>query len=234
MKINKKQAIFGGPRLYEKAERSSIMKSNVKTICILAVTFALTVVLGLFPYVFFIPVLFTCVTRDWKVSLIEGLFFGVISLCYSFISPTPVAVAFTRHPWMPILPRVLSALGCRGIYVLLRKATKNGAGKIARVLPVTVACGAGAILNTATVVPCLLLFGGNAFGAATRAVFLGETMIAAAIELGVALLVASPLALSVGRALRLPDYMPKTKRKDENGAPPQNEASAQNATEDAK
>ena len=183
----------------------------------MAVTVALTVVLGLFPYVFFIPVLFTCVTRDWKLSLAEGLFFGVISLCYSFISPTPVALAFTRHPWMPILPRALSALGCHGLYLLLRKATAKKEGRAARVLPVTLACAAGAVLNTATVVPCLLLFGGNAFGSATRAVFLTETMLAAAVELGVAVLVASPLALSVGRALRLPAYMPKGKPHEASG-----------------
>ncbi|MDE7395862.1 MAG: hypothetical protein K2M95_07070 [Clostridiales bacterium] len=191
------------------------MKSHVKTICVMAVTFALTAVLELFPYVFFIPVLFTCVTRDWKISLGEGLFFGVLSLCYAFISPSPVAIAFTHNPWMPILPRLISVLGCRGIYVLLRKATKNKEGKVARVLPVMIACGAGALLNTATVVPCLLLFGGNAFGAATRAVFLTQTMISAAIEFGVALLVVTPLAVTAGRALRLPDYMPKTKRQEE-------------------
>lgn len=195
------------------------MKVQVKTICIMAVTAALTVVLGLFPYVFFIPVLFTCVTRDWKLSLAEGLFFGVLSLCYSFLSPTPVAIAFQRQPWMPIVPRVVSALGCHGVYLLLRKATAKREGKVARVLPVTVACAAGAIFNTATVVPCLLLFGGNAFGSATRAVFLAETMLSAAIELGVALLVAAPLALSVGRALRLSDYMPKRECHEANEEP---------------
>lgn len=190
------------------------MKSHVKTICVMAVTFALTAVLELFPYVFFIPVLFTCVTRDWKISLGEGLFFGVLSLCYAFIWPTPVAIAFTRNPWMPILPRLVSVLGCHGLYVLLRRATKNKEGKVARVLPVIVACGVGALLNTATVVPCLFLFGGKEFAAA---VLLTEIMLSAAIEFGIALLVAAPLALAAGRALRLPDYMPKTKRQEESG-----------------
>lgn len=201
------------------------MKLNVKTICVAAVTFALTAVLGLFPYVFFIPVLFTCVTRDFKTSALEGLFFGVISLCYSFLSPTPVALAFTRHPWMPIVPRLLAALGCHGVYLLLRKATKGRTGKVARALPVVVACGVGSILNTATVVPCLLLFGGNAFGSATPAMFLAETMVSAAIELGVAFLVASPLALTVGRALRLPDYLPPRHKAPD--APSETEAKAE-------
>ena len=75
------------------------MKNNVKTIAVCAVTFALTAVLGLLPYVFLIPLLFTCVTRDWKLTLAESLFFGVLSLCYAYISPAPTPV---RTAW-PII-----------------------------------------------------------------------------------------------------------------------------------
>lgn len=188
------------------------MKNYVKMITVSAVTFALTAVLGLLPYVFFIPLLFTCVTRDWKMSVLESLFFGVLSFCYSFMSPTPVALAFIKYPWIPIVPRLLAGLGCHGAYVGLKRLFKNSESKVGTVLPVIFACAVGSVLNTALVVPCLLLTGGDMFGSMTRAVFLGQTLISGVIELAVAIAVVPPLAVTVGRALRLPDYVHKAKK----------------------
>lgn len=183
------------------------MKNHVKTITVCAVTFALTAVLGLLPYVFLIPLLFTCVTRDFKLSFAEGLFFGLLSLAYSFISPapTPVALAFMTHPWIPIVPRVLVALGCHACYVGLRHAFRNKKGKSAVVIPVTLSCAIGSILNTALVVGCLLMV--KAYGTGELIVFVSSVLVSGAIELGVSVLVAAPLSLTVGRALKLPDYM---------------------------
>ena len=182
------------------------MKNSGKQIAVCAVTFALTVALGWLPYVFFVPLLFTCVTRGWKLTLIESLFFGVLSLLYSFAMPTsPVAAAFIENQWIPIVPRVLAGAGCHAVYVGLRRACKGG-GRVAAALPVIAACAAGSILNTAMVLPCLLWTGGAMFGDATRAVFIVSTLISGCIELAVAVLVVPPLAITVGRALRLPDY----------------------------
>ena len=185
------------------------MKNHVKTITVCAVTFALTAVLGLLPYVFLIPLLFTCVTRDYKLSIAEGLFFGLLSLAYSFISPapTPVALAFMSHPWIPVVPRVLVALGCHFSYVGLRHAFRKKQGKSAVVIPVTLSCAIGSILNTALVVACLMMVKAYEFGELMPLVFIAEVAVSGAIELGVSILVAAPLSCTVGRALKLPDYM---------------------------
>ena len=140
------------------------MKNNVKVITVGAVTIALTIVMGWMPYVFLVPLLFTCVTRSWKIALFESAFFGVLSLVYSFIMPTSfVAIAFTQNPWIPIVPRIAAGMGCYGVYTGLKKLFKSG-GKASVIVPVTVACAVGSVLNTATVVPCLVYFGGNLFG----------------------------------------------------------------------
>lgn len=187
------------------------MKSNVKVITVGAVTLALTVVLGALPYVFLVPLLFTCVTRDWKLTLFESLCFGVISLLYSLFMPaTPVAATFVANPWIPIVPRLLAGLGCHGVYVAVKRCFKKQS-KASIVVPVIVACAVGSVLNTALVVPCLMWRGGNIFGSfdTTRAVLLTETLISGVIELAVAVVVVPPVAITVGKALRLNDYLLK-------------------------
>ena len=177
------------------------MKNNVKLITVSAVTVALTAVLGLLPYVFLVPLLFTCVTRDWKMTVFESLCFGVISLAYSFISPTVVGATFIANPWIPIVPRLLTGLGCHGVYVLLRKACK-GNGRASVFVPVVIACAVGSLLNTGLVVPCLIWRGGNLFWA-----IIVETLIAACIEFAVAIFVVPPVAVTVGKTLRLRGYV---------------------------
>ena len=184
-----------------KSRAEDKMKTNVKLITVGAVTVALTVVLGLLPYVFLVPLLFTCVTRDWKISLCEGAFFGVLSFLYAFISPSPVGVTFIANPWIPIVPRILTALGCHGAYAGLKKIC-NGNTKAAVYVPVIVACGLGSLLNTALVVPCLIWRGGDLFLA-----IIVETAIAACIEFAVAVIVVPPVAVTVGKALRLKGYV---------------------------
>ena len=196
-----------------KVERREKMKSNVKLITVGAVTLALTAVLGMLPYVFFIPLLFTCVTRGWKMSFFESLCFGVLSLLYSFMSPASfVAAAFIANPLIPITPRLISGAGCHAVYAGLRRVCK-GESKVMRVLPVIAACAVGSILNTALVVPCLMWRGGMLFGTygLTRALLLGETLISGAIELAIAVAVVPTLAITVGKALRLNGYTPKRK-----------------------
>ena len=180
------------------------MKINAKAIAVAAVTFALTVVLGALPYVFFIPLLFTCVTRGWRMTVAQSLFFGVLSLAYAFVMPTPVATVFTKNPWIPIVPRLLAGLGAHGVYVLLRKVMK-GDGKAAVTVPVIAACAVGSLLNTALVVPCLIWRDSSLI-----VPVLGQTFVSAAIELGIAVAVVPPLAVTVGRALRLPNYVKKS------------------------
>ena len=115
------------------------MKSNVKLITVGAVTLALTAVLGLLPYVFLIPLLFTCVTRGWRMTFFESLCFGVLSLLYAFMSPASfVAAAFIANPWIPIIPRIVAGLGCHATYVGLRRVCK-GESKFMRALPVVAA-----------------------------------------------------------------------------------------------
>ena len=199
------------------------MKNHVQFVTVAAVTFALTAVLGLLPYVFFIPLLFTCVTRGWRMTVAESLFFGVLSLVYSYVSPASfVAAAFIENPWIPIVPRFLAGLGCHGTYVLLRRCVK-GESKAATVVPVIAACAVGSLLNTALVVPCLVWRGGSLFGSyeLTAALLVGQTLISGAIELAVSVTVAPSLAITVGRALRLPDYIRKQKPTD---APSEKEA----------
>ena len=180
------------------------MKTNVKLITVAAVTVALTAVLGLLPYVFLVPLLFTCVTRDWKMSVLEGMFFGILSYVYAFMSATPVGVTFIQNPWIPIVPRILVALGCHFVYVGLKKIIKSE--KAGVVVPVTVACGLGSLLNTGLIVPLLLWRGGSLFAA-----IIVETLIAAVIEFAVAVFVVPPVAITVGKALRLNGYTAKRK-----------------------
>lgn len=191
------------------------MKTNVKLITVSAVTFALTAVLGLLPFVFLLPLLFTCVTRDWKMSAIEGLFFGVLSYAYSFINPTGAGVGaiFITNPWIPIVPRVLVALGCHAVYAALRKVCK---GKAAIIVPVTVACAVGSVLNTALVVPCLLWRAKELF-----IPILAQTMISAVVELVISVTVAPTLAITVGKALRLEGYIKHVPKADTASEPEQ-------------
>lgn len=184
------------------------MKTNSKLIAVSAVTFALTAVLGLFPFVFLIPVIFTCVTRDWKMSLVESTFFGVLSLAYSFMTPnaaSPVAIAFMENPWLPILPRIAVGLGCHFTYVAVKRAFRNKNGRAALIVPVVVASAVGSILNTAIIVPLLLLVAGNSLG--LGALWVSSTLVSGAIELAVAVIVVPPLTVTVGRALRLLGYI---------------------------
>lgn len=194
------------------------MKKNVQLITVGAVTLALTAVLGMVPYIFLVPLLFTCVTRDWKLSVVSSLFFGLISYLYSFMGGSVVAIAFLENPWIPIVPRLFVGLIAHGTYVLCRKLLK-GQGRVSRVLPVSLAASAGSIANTALVIPCLLLFASDAtFGDMTMPLYLATMLINGAIELAAVNLLVPPLAFTVGRALRLPDYIPV--KKAENASVP--------------
>lgn len=185
------------------------MKKNVQIITISAVTLALTIILGLFPFVFLVPLLFTCVTRDWKMSLLAALFFGVVSYLYSFMGNSIVAVAFLENPWIPIVPRLAVGLIAHGSYVLMRKVNL-GKGKLNQVLPVSVAASVGSIANTALIITCLVLFAPNAtFGTITMPLYVSTMLISGVVELVAVNVVIPPLAIIVGKALKLEQFSPR-------------------------
>lgn len=181
------------------------MNKNVRLITVSAVTLALTVVMGAFPFVFLVPLLFTTVTRGWKMTIIAALSFGVVSYLYAYMGTSIVAVAFLENPWIPIVPRIFVGLAAHGAYVLTRKLVTKG--NKAKILPVSVAISVGCIANTGLVVTCLMLFASSVtFGELTMPLYLTTMLISGLIELVICNVVIPPLALTVGKALKLPDY----------------------------
>lgn len=176
--------------------------SKSRVIVLYAVTFALMIVFGMLPYVFLLPLLFVCVTSDWKVSTVSGLAFGVISLCYSFAGGSIVAVAFMQAPWIPIVPRVLVGVGTHFVYLGLSKVFREDS-KFKRSLPYAIAGAVGSLLNTGLVIGCLVLFTPNAtFGDTVMYVYAPYLLISGAIELAVNTLLLPPIAMTVKLALK--------------------------------
>lgn len=200
------------------------MKISAKSLAVGAVTAALTVVFGAMPYVFLIPVLFTCVTRSGKAAFAESLFFGVVSLCFSFASASPVAAAFVEHPWLPILPRIFVGMASYGAYAGLRALCRRRTGKLARALPVVVACAVGPLVNTGLIVPLLWAVSRNV--RALGAVWVSTTLLSGVIEWVACVAVVPSLAFTVGKALRLPAYLPPAPTEETCTAAPTEEGMA--------
>lgn len=174
-----------------------------KTLVLYAITFALMIVFGLLPYVFLLPLLFICVTADWKMAAVSGLMFGVISFCYAFAGSSLVALAFIEAPWIPIVPRLLVGIGTHFAFSAAKKIVR-GEGKFARSLPYAIAGAVGSILNTGLVVTCLILFTPDlALNGVVMYVYAPTLLIAGAIELAVNTLLLPPIALTVQKALRM-------------------------------
>ena len=82
------------------------MESKAKGVALCAVYLALTLVFGLLPYVFLIPLLLASVTTNYKTSFVVSLFFGAVSLLYAFTGGSSiVAAAFVAQPCRKTLYR---------------------------------------------------------------------------------------------------------------------------------
>lgn len=172
-----------------------------KALALYAITLALMIVFGMLPYVFLLPLLFMCVTADWKASAICGLMFGVISLCYSFAGGSLVAVAFIEAPWIPIVPRIVVGIGAHFAYVGASKLFRGG-GKFKQSLPYAIAGAAGSLLNTGLIVTCLVLFTPDvALEGVVMYAYAPYLLISGAIELAVNVLVLPPVAMTVEKAI---------------------------------
>ncbi len=171
------------------------MESKAKGIALCAVYLALTLVFGLLPYVFLLPLLLACVTTNYKTSFIVSLFFGVVSLLYSFMGGSSIVSAvFVAQPWIPIVARLPIGVLAHGAYKLTDKLIKKE-GRLKKLLPVGVSAAVGSIANTAFVVSLLLLcMPSFEFGDTTVYLYAVTMLISGAIELAVNVALLPPIA----------------------------------------
>jgi len=163
-----------------------------------ALTVALSLVVSFFPFVFFVPVLVVVTLQKWRLSLVCGLLFGVISFVYSFVRVTLVSVYFQANPLLPIVPRVLAVafahLSYQGVYAITQKRLP----KTARALSAVVCAVVGSLTNTVFVMLGLVLFakGFAYYGALGDAivVFVGGS---ALIEVIVNIVLVSPISYAL-------------------------------------
>lgn len=175
------------------------MQRRAKAVTLCAVLFALTIIFGALPYVFFVPVLLACVFTDFKTSIAVSLFFGVVSLVYAFMGASFVSLAFVAQPWIPIVTRLLAGVFARGTFVITNKLIKKE-GKLKKILPICAAASVGSISNTALVVACFALFLSSAeFAGMTVFVYIPVMLISGVIELAVNNIILPPLTLALGK-----------------------------------
>lgn len=169
------------------------MNRRAKTVTLCAVFVALTAVFGAIPYVFLLPLLLVAAIGDFKTSLIVSLFFGVISLLYSFAGGSIVAVAFIAQPWIPIVPRLFVGPAAHGVYVLTDRLIKKE-GRAKRILPALFSAIAGSLTNTALVVLCLVLTVPSLeLAGVTILVYVPVMLVSGAIELAVNVIALPPV-----------------------------------------
>lgn len=178
------------------------MKISTRSITLAATLAALCAVTGLAPYVFFLPVVVAASTLSLGLSAFVGLAFGCISLAYSYVMPMSiVSVAFTEAPYIAIIPRVLAAIGCFGVYRLIQKLfkpQKRGASFAA----VSVSAAVGSILNTALVVTMFVLIKPDTqFGGITMMIYVPTMLISGAIECACMAILAPPIALTLKKTV---------------------------------
>jgi uncharacterized membrane protein len=171
------------------------MESKAKGVALCAVYLALTLVFGLLPYVFLIPLLLASVTTNYKTSFVVSLFFGVVSLLYAFTGGSSiVAAAFVAQPWIPIVARLFIGVIAHGAYKLTGRLIKKE-GKLKKLLPVGVAAAVGSIANTAFVISLLLLcMPSFEFGDTTVYLYAVTMLISGAIELAANVALLPPIA----------------------------------------
>lgn len=170
------------------------MQRRSMGIALAAVFVALTAVFGALPFVFLVPVLLAALTTDFKTSFIVSAFFGVISLLYSFMGGSIVAVAFVSAPWIPIAARIFVGPAARGAFLLVGKCFRTDS-RAKTVVSAAVGALAGTLTNTALVVTLLILV------TPSETLFAGvpAMLISGAIELAVNIVALPPLALAVNK-----------------------------------
>ena len=143
------------------------MDNRIRKIVIGGVFSALVVVLG-FTGLGFIPlpagaaitvlqapVIIAAILEGPVVGLCIGLLFGIFSLVQAALAGfTPADIAFLRHPWLALIPRVLIGPAAWFVYSLTSGSFFNKAKKIPAVRE-SIAIGLGAVtgslINTALV-----------------------------------------------------------------------------------
>lgn len=188
------------------------MKINTRSITLAATLAALCCVTGLLPYVFFLPVTVAATTLSVGMTAFVGLVFGIISVAYSFLMPaTLVASAFIQAPYIAIIPRVLAALGCVGVYrllVRLIKPQKRGSAFACA----SIAAAIGSLLNTALVVGLLVLIMPDLeAGEATVILSVPTMLISGAIECAAMAALTPPISLTLDRVVLKKNRMPSDK-----------------------
>lgn len=120
-------------------------------IAVAATILALTVILGWIPYggVFLLPMLFTACNFDFKLSVFAGVAFGVFSLAYSYLMGGAglLALYFIKYPWLPIVPRTLTAMIAYGVFRLLTKFIKTDKLR-GKILSISITAAVGTLSNT--------------------------------------------------------------------------------------
>lgn len=178
------------------------MQSRSKSIALCAVFVALTIVFGAIPYVFLLPVLVSAVTTDFKTTATVSVFFGVISLLYSLMGGSVVAVAFVANPWIPIVGRIFIGPAARGVWVLTGKLFKED-GRAKKIVPAIFGAATGSLLNTALIVGLLVLFAPNAgLEEVTVLIYVPTMLISGAIELAVSVIAVPPIAYALSKIRR--------------------------------
>lgn len=179
------------------------MKSATRSVTIVAALVALCAVTGLFPFVFFLPVIVAATTLSVGIAAFVGFAFGCISIVYSFILPVPsfAALGFMRAPYIAVVPRIFAAVGAYFVhYVIVRAfAPETRRGKFAAI---AAAAATGSLLNTALVVslfvttlPTLEL------GGITMLVAAPEMLVSGCAECVCVAALAPPIVLAIERAL---------------------------------
>ena len=158
---------------------------------------ALTVVLGWMPFVFLVPMLLTCVTFGYGMSAFASLTFGVVSLIFSYVMPSPpVTVVFTLHPWMPIVPRFVAGMLAHSVYIPL---SKIGGEKFKAIFAVSIAGIVGSLANTVLVGGCIFLFEPDM---ALKGLSIGYLAIMGGIEAAANAALLPPLKMAVQRFVK--------------------------------
>ncbi len=176
------------------------MKISSKSIAVAAITLALTAVLAPLPFVFMLPLLFTCCTRGMKMSLFMGLAFGVVSFLYAFAGSTPVALAFIKAPYIAIIPRILVAFFACGAFKISKKLIK-GNSKTALVAPYVISAAVGTLSNTVLVVSSMLALSTTVLADISVWAYVTVMITSGLIELAVSVILAPAVSISVEKAL---------------------------------
>ncbi|MDE6029604.1 MAG: hypothetical protein K2F90_04715 [Clostridiales bacterium] len=179
------------------------MKISTRSITLAATLAALCAVTGLFPFVFFLPVMVAATTLTVGMTAFVGLAFGCISFAYCFIAPTPsfAALGFMQAPYIAIIPRILAALGAFGAYKLIQRLCKPKR-RVGQVAAVSVSAAIGSLLNTGIVVTMFVLILPNlSLGGVTMIVAAPEMLISGAIECACMAVIVPPVSVTLNRVV---------------------------------